>query len=379
MDVLFVTHHYLSGNGGGVFASRAYINAIAEIAEDVTLLYPYKKGKEIQRINTSVHSIPVYYNKSKLGKFFDLCRGHVHRFFDVFEQEIKRKHYDIVIFDNSRTSFRQIDIAHQHGARVITIHHNCEMEYVRDNYKGLLKKINLYWTEKQECEAVQKSDINLTITKQDAYTLAKRYMQGNESTFRYVGCFEYERHTRISPPTHCNDGSLGFVISGNLAAMQTEESLMRWLQDGWTTICKVVPHAQLVVAGKDPSLKLQNLCASLGIEIIPSPVDMQPILTKADVYWCPIDCGGGLKLRIMDGLKNGLPVIAHQVAARGYDDFVALGCMYVYDDLNSLIRCVNDVINNPINKEQIIDTYQRIFSFDAGIDRMKVFLTEVMK
>ena len=44
MNVLFITHHYLHGNGGGVFASRAYINVIAEIADHVTLLYPDKEG-----------------------------------------------------------------------------------------------------------------------------------------------------------------------------------------------------------------------------------------------------------------------------------------------------------------------------------------------
>ena len=29
MKTLFVTYHYLHGNGGGVFASRGYVNAFA--------------------------------------------------------------------------------------------------------------------------------------------------------------------------------------------------------------------------------------------------------------------------------------------------------------------------------------------------------------
>lgn len=49
MRILYITHHYLSDNGGGTFASRAYINAFAEIADEMTLLYPVKEGQNLFR------------------------------------------------------------------------------------------------------------------------------------------------------------------------------------------------------------------------------------------------------------------------------------------------------------------------------------------
>ena len=43
MKVLFVTYHYLHGHGGGIFASRGFINAFAALSDEMTLLYPVKR------------------------------------------------------------------------------------------------------------------------------------------------------------------------------------------------------------------------------------------------------------------------------------------------------------------------------------------------
>ena len=52
MRVLFITHHFLNENGGGSFASRAFINAFAEISDQIILLYP-ENGKSIEEFVSS--------------------------------------------------------------------------------------------------------------------------------------------------------------------------------------------------------------------------------------------------------------------------------------------------------------------------------------
>ena len=58
-----------------------------------------------------------------------------------------------------------------------------------------------------------------------------------------------------------------------------------------------------------------------NVELIPNPEDMNKVIGSGDIYICPTRVGGGLKLRIMDGLKLGLPVITHDCSSRGYDAF----------------------------------------------------------
>jgi hypothetical protein len=42
MRTLFITNTYLDGNSGGVYATKAYINAFAQLSETMTLVYAMK-------------------------------------------------------------------------------------------------------------------------------------------------------------------------------------------------------------------------------------------------------------------------------------------------------------------------------------------------
>lgn len=378
MNVLFVTHHYLHGNGGGVFASRAYINAFAEVAEHITLLYPYKDGMEIEKISSKVEAVPVRDDRSGVRKMFSLICGKLHRYYNIFEHVLVKGNYDLVVFDNSRVSFGLIDIAHRYSKRVVTIHHNCELEYVRDNSSGLLGFVNLYWTKRQEREAVIKSDMNLTITRQDLDTFAQLYLNGKTDSLRYLGCFEYERSVPMPLKNHACAEKKRFVITGNLSATQTEKALLKWMNTYYPIMCKTIPEFRLVVAGKNPGGRLCKTCAARHIELIPSPVSMTPVLEEADIYICPVNLGGGLKLRIMDGLKHGLPVITHKNAARGYDEFVQSGVVRVYDSPASFAVCLGNVVNSNVSKDVVRAEYQRLFAFDAGVQRVKHVLADMI-
>ena len=82
------------------------------------------------------------------------------------------------------------------------------------------------------------------------------------------------------------------------------------------------PSAELTVAGRSPAASILEAASSAGARVVPSPEDMSVLIREADIYICPSDNGSGIKLRMMDGLKQGLPVVAHVLASRGYEMFV---------------------------------------------------------
>jgi glycosyltransferase involved in cell wall biosynthesis len=374
MKILFITHHYLYGNGGGVFASRAYINAFAKISNKITVLYPMKKGSYPSEIIDSVDLIPVCYERSKIIKFIDLCRGHLHRYFDVFEEQLKKQNYDIVVFDNSKVSFKLIEIVHRYKAKVIVIHHNYEYEYTRDNSDLLTKYPLLYWTCKCEKEAVNTCDLNLTLTQQDIDLLKKHYIKTDNVLFERIGVFENKRFGDNVNNTNQSINPVFeqyFIITGSLNSKQTEKSLLLWISKYFPILIDVFPDAQLTIAGKSPSKKLKKICSHYRqIQLIDTPPDIQLILKTANYYLCPIFLGGGLKLRIMDGLKNGLPVLSHAVSARGYEDFKRLGCLFDYNNKKSFRIALIELMKSEVSKKQVIELYHDLFSFESGIKRL---------
>jgi len=371
MRILFITHHYLDGFGGGSFASKAFVNAFAEIFHDVTLLFPIKDQDRSTDLNDRIRKIPVTYNIPKWAKFFHLLSGKTHRYYKVFQKIIIKETFDYVVFDNSCVSFGLIDLAHKHKAKVITIHHNYEYEYKRDSSNKLLKPINLYWVKKYEKESLQKSDLNLTLTQQDKLLFQKNYHLSGDN-IKVLGCFEYKDKTY----EYTNDSKpYSFVITGNLGARQTEDSLIPWLKEYYPILENNIPSHLLTIAGKNPGTEIKSLCKHLRIELIDTPPDMDVILNHARYYICPTALGGGIKLRIMDGLSHGLPVLTHKVSARGYDAFNNK-FVYKYDDKQTFHEALLKLISKEYINRDIINEYKAIFSFKAGCKRLQELICE---
>lgn len=376
MNILFLTHHFLHGNGGGVFASRAYINAFAELSDSLTLLYPMKKGMEAQCISEKVKRVPVYYEKSKISKLIALYQGKVHRYSaEHFRTIIEKGAYDIVVFDSSLVSFHLIHIARKQGLKVITIHHNYQLEYFRDNASTLTRLPWMFWTKRYEKEAVNFSDLNLTLTSQDIDLLKSNYAKQEKTNFEVIGVFEFEKSLSAHQDTFRKNQKNRFVITGDLGAKHTEDSLFPWLETYYPILKKHIPTCQLTIAGKAPSSRLQQKCKQDdSIRLIDTPADMQPILNDADYYICPTCLGGGLKLRIMDGLKNGLVVITHTVSARGYEAFSELNCLHSYTNEQMFEETILALEQKESSKAEIRKNYQSYFSFEAGKERLKAIL-----
>lgn len=192
MRVLFVTYHYLHGYGGGVFASRGFINAAAELYDDVTLLCPVSKGRSPEHINPKVRIVGIEDTRSALKKGLDLAAGCPHRFAKAFPELLSGEKFDMIVFDTSYVCWGLIDLARSHSKDVVTIHHNWQYEYEKDNARGFLRPLRLRAILKCEKEALHKSTLNITLTEQDRQSLFREY--DPEKTCRIVVCppFEYE-------------------------------------------------------------------------------------------------------------------------------------------------------------------------------------------
>lgn len=379
MKLIFITNHYLNGNSGGAFASRAFANAFASFANQCVLLYP-DNGKEIDRFIDSKYTFRGIKNtKNSLGKLSDIYTGKIHRFHNFALKEIKKFKPDLVVFDNSRCSAGIIQSVKEKGIASITIHHNYEMEY----YQGspppwYYRHIFMHHMRKTEGNSVRFSDINLTLTNEDIDLLKNTYAPNTRSKFYTLGCFEFHDSSLPTTPIKNSDG-LTFVITGNLSAYQTEISLIPFLEDYYPLLVEKFPKCQLTIAGRNPSQAISNICHKYSnINLVPNPVNMQDVIKGADVYICPTNVGGGLKLRIMDGLKAGLPVITHKISARGYSPFEDAGCLLAYEDKNSFTDSLNRIEKTlrQHQKPNIQELYHEYFSFIGGKKRLERILRQ---
>lgn len=371
MKVLFLTPHYLDTAGGGTFATLANLHAFSCIVNEVTALIPYRGKEPLLQMPSNVQLINIEDHRSLFRKGIGILCGYSHRYAHIDEM-VDLKSYDLVVFDTSMTSARLVKKFNLMGIKTITIHHNYQWEYTRDNVKLPLKPITLYWCAKYERESIKYSFLNLTLTEEDMYLLQSHFGKGNEK-FSVLGTFEYEKKTHSVTPAVKEDV---FVITGSLNSVQTEKSLIPWIREYYPLLKEAFPKVNLILAGKSPSPQLCQLAQEYGIIVIPSPKSMDDVLKQAKYYICATSLGGGLKLRVMDGLKAGLPVISHQVSARGYRHFVDSKMLFVYNDIASFKQSLNQLLECTYRKADIIKEYEKVFSFESGVVRLGSILKE---
>lgn len=372
MSVLIVTYNYLSGFGGGVYGARAYINAFAALYGDVTLLYPARtEGEPVSEIDSRIRRIEVVDHASRLSKLARLVfRGVLHRFERPFADLLARERFDMIVFQNSKCSSRLIRKARKTGARTVVVHDNYEWEYTRDNTPFLMRPLLLPAVVRTERTAVREADVNLALTPADADLLVRHYGKGMKGRMELLGAYEYRP---IGPCPVATAASPVFAVTGNLGARQTLDSLLPWLEDYYPLLKREVPEARLIVAGKDAGEELRRLLDRPGIEFIDTPPDMASVLERAGYYICPVNCGGGVKLRVMDGLRTGLPALVHRVSARGYESLEGIS-LFAYDSPDSFVEALRKMLATPGDPVLRQEAYKARFSFEAGVQRLRNIL-----
>lgn len=111
-------------------------------------------------------------------------------------------------------------------------------------------------------------------------------------------------------------GRLLFV--GRMSAYTNRDAAEYLAREIWPEVARKHPTARLDVVGSGPPPAVTELAArdervrSWGF--VP---DLASILVPGSIFVCPVRDGGGTKLKILDAMNRGLPIVAHPVALEG--------------------------------------------------------------
>ena len=76
--------------------------------------------------------------------------------------------------------------------------------------------------------------------------------------------------------------------------------------------------------GKDPTPAVRAL-ADGNVEVTGTVADVRPYLARSRVVVAPLRAGGGTRLKIMEALDVGRPVVATSLGCEGMEDLVGRG------------------------------------------------------
>lgn len=376
MRILFISKDNPFGWGGGNYATHAYLKALSDLSDgniDVFISKGLKIDPELK--------VRRYYEtpeRSVISRLTSMFTGYLHRHVTAVRQRLNEPDsvYDLIVFNNSKTSTGLLKLAKKKG-HVVTIHHNVELEFVRDNTTNpILRKILVHHVTKAERMSYLYSDYNLFLTQQDMNAFHRLYgvSKGKEGV---IGAFEVKELPEWKPKK-VDLNHLVFAITGSLCTVQGVDGIFYFFEE----LYKYIPKgAEVIISGRQPTKVVVNLCNKYeNVRLVANPTDMTEIINQADIYICPTRLGGGLKLRVMDGLKLGIPVISHICSARGYDAFLEGDCLTVFNNGEefgkSLDKQVKMLWEGRLGRKEVRRRYEELFSYEAGYKRVKTILYE---
>lgn len=384
---LFITRHNPSANGGGNFASRAFLEAVSSTFKCKVTLFVSSDFDESVLINKPDEIIKVK-KRHSFEAIVGLLRGKLTRFEKSVENWSKINdvsNFDWVFLDGGIIGGSYVKKFKDNDIKTCTIHHNFEVEYHIDNrsletFKGRVK----YWIKKLEQRAYKNSNINLFLTQDDLRKFENYY--GKHPRNFELGCFEFPIlneplvNNNYYPKQLINDeGNIKAVISGSLNTVQTLSSLKWFLESIYPLIISAYPNFSLTLTGRSPSEEISVLCEKYNINLVSSPHDIREVISQHHLYICPIKLGGGLKLRVMDAIGIGMPCLIQSNSFRGYEVFDDTGIVLKYNDENDFMEAFNILINRIVQDRSNLSNdlkyqYNLRFSFFAGCERLKKIL-----
>ena len=359
--------------GGGAFCTQAYIEALLALYPGrIDVLHPQEAHIRDERYRTI--DVP---GRTTLQAAVDFFRGYLHRA-APFVLAYIRQHpdmYDTVMISTGLFAGGITRELHRLHIRTIVLHHNFEPEYRIDSrsvltLRGRTDRLVRYWEKK----GYEQADVNLFLTQQDKQRFEEEY--GPRPNNYVSGVFEptHQRQTVENKPY--TDSA---VITCALGDIQNQDPLLRFAETYEPVFQEALPDWHIELMGRNPSQAIHAMVAQHpGIHLTANPEDLRALASRSKIYLCPMDAGGGLKLRIMDGLRAGQPVLVHQRAARGYDCFFNTPFFYTYHDVESfragLTQIVQYVQSDTYSRARVQKDYYNLFGLEAGIERLKAIL-----
>lgn len=259
------------------------------------------------------------------------------------------------------------------GAKIITIHHNVERDYIKDNLPSWQFRIPfVHYLTRAELLALECSSVNLCVTQHDCDTF-QSWNPGKDMHTHYLGGFEYRPIANTVNTTA--DAKKMLVISGSLYFKQSNLPVLDFIKRYYPIIRETLPDWTLKITGRNPSEEIKQACGT-DIVLVPNPEDMSKEVASGSVYVCPIYTGSGLKLRIMDGLRLGLPVICHKNAIYGYEAIKDAGFLFEYHDEKTFKDALLAITSRNFDRQDVYNAYLSAFSIEAGTQRLRNILNK---
>ncbi|MDF1797650.1 MAG: glycosyltransferase [Planctomycetota bacterium] len=266
------------------------------------------------------------YPRERAGALMRLTHSKMERWFhsplliESVRRELAETRYDVVHVDELLHA-RILPPPSENGTGsspprppVVQHHHKLDTvfsEHINRN-RGLQKHFDAWKLHRLERESAGRHDHHLLCSPGDADILKDRYPRLECSVVPSgydPAYFHPPDDAPVRDPAH-------LVFVGSMDYGPNVGALTRFVERVLPTIVERRPDVRLSIVGRNPAPEIQAL-ASERVEVTGGVPDVRPWLSRATAMVVPLIIGGGTRLKIVEAMGMGCPVISSTIGAEG--------------------------------------------------------------
>lgn len=108
------------------------------------------------------------------------------------------------------------------------------------------------------------------------------------------------------------------VFTGNMAYLPNEDAVYDFCRDVLPFIRRQRPEVGFDVIGKNPSTRLVRFCQTIeNVAVVGFVPDVRAEIVRRSVYVCPLRIGTGIKVKVLEAMACGMPIVTTPVGVEG--------------------------------------------------------------
>jgi glycosyltransferase involved in cell wall biosynthesis len=355
-------------SGGAIFT----LNLLNDLSRDYyidVLVITREKIKSIQNYEKNITVI--YINKFwvlfKIVFFFFLNPLFINRFslkiLLYIKKCIKQNNYDLIYFDYSQVFLYSLFF--KLSNKVLNYHDVIVQKFLREKFPLSILSIPSYIFEL--LFSMQKNTYFITPTEKDSLLLKKFYNQNSKHINHYLNDYILS----LNNITLSNENY--FVFFGDWSRSENEEGLIWFLQN--IKNYEISDHKFLII-GKDLNAKLKVKLPQLkNIEYLGFVDNPYDIISKATAIIAPVFRGAGIKIKVVESLACGTPVLGTRIAFEGlpvgFEKYLVL-CESIEDYFSS----IKSFSLSNMEKNELRENFIKIFNQNTAGSYIRNILTK---
>ena len=345
MKILWLSHFAPYPPKGG--ASQRSYNMLKQLSKyaDVSLLSlaPYSKiASFFNNYEAGIEEI-----EHELGKYCDEIRLIPHgrhkrqtaKTLNALKSLVRNDPYDVVCLESKEleTSLTKALAENNYDAihldtiglwpyvanldiPLILNHHNIESQMLQRRASKTSWPLSQYIRsqesklQKLEIQAGAKARINVTCSRDDGQRLSEIGIDNVAEIPNGVDLSYFSRRQNYQ----ATESGIDLIFAGGLEWYPNRDAMIFFAKKVWPQLKAKPQAATMTVVGRGSIPLLNNIAATdSSFKVAGFVPDVRTYLEQASIYVCPIRDGGGTKLKVLDALGMGIPLIAHPIACEG--------------------------------------------------------------